>query len=134
MTDIILGSYENAKRMYEQKNGKNYFEFEFSFVDQSQNFREINRFLWESKHEMTRFKNRYSGPVLIDLSQWNDEQPNIYFDAFMYFLKDSEDIEVTFAVDNDLSHQLKKRIEKLFELEIITLDREVEKEEARIGF
>ena len=134
MVEIIQGKYERAKKHYEASKHKDYFEFEFPYVDLQSSFREIDRFLWESRHEKTRFKNRYAGDVLIDITDWNNRQLSLYFDAFMYFLKDNEDYKCTFMVRDCCSAALKERLEEFFELSFVDLLGGVKTEIRTIGF
>ena len=84
---LVQGKYSEAIAKCQKILDGNYFEFEFLYTDESERFREIDRFLYESRHTL-RFENEYRGNVVIDISDWN-EKTNSYFDAFMYFLKDN---------------------------------------------
>lgn len=58
MVTIIQGDYAKITARLSRTFKAPYFDFNFSFTDENEVFREINRFVWESKHLMTRFKNR----------------------------------------------------------------------------
>ena len=133
MMEIIQGKYEKAKRYYESFH-TDYFEFEFVYVPQDSHLREIDRFLWESRHEKTRFKNAYSGNVLIDLTEWNDNVNSSNFDAFMYFLKDSKEYECTFLVRSALSKEMKNKLAEFFDISVVDLVDNKRAEMRTIGF
>ena len=135
MTDLIQGSYVTAKKFYTEHNGKEYFEFHFPYVSKDQTFRELDRFLWESKHEMTRFRNRYEGPVLIDLTEWNRHGRNEYFDAFMYFLLDNPSVKQTFILQEPCSTELMETLKSFFEIKVTELEiKKTPDAKRRIGF
>lgn len=111
---LLQGDYPNVKDYCEELFADDYFEFELSYVSENEKFKEIDRFLWESRHECTRYKNRYNGNFAIGITEWNDKTPNKYFDAFMFFLKDymssarSCVIFVEDYIDKSLLNALKK--------------------------
>ena len=72
MVTIMQGEYSEITARLAETFNDIFFDFNFSYTDENEVFREINRFVWESRHLMTRFKNRYYGPVAISLSEWND--------------------------------------------------------------
>lgn len=122
---IIQREYEKAVS-YLKSTLKEYFEFAFSYVDQNERFREIDRFLWESKHCL-RFKNEYTGNVVIELSGWNTKslyEFNEYFDAFMYFIKSKNGkLNTLFFVTGECSKNLYDQLSKHFDLKVIDPDR-----------
>ena len=123
MTDLIQGKYEEAITQCRSKIDGEYFEFCFSYTTAEERFREIDRFLWESRHQCTRYQNRYDGPVVVDLTQWARQYPNDYFDAFMYFLKDiSCGRECIFISETVCGRQIVDRMSDLFDVNVITLD------------
>ncbi len=135
MVTIIQGDYAKITTRLSKTFKNEYFDFNFSFTDENEVFREINRFIWESKHLMTRFKNRYYGSVAISLSEWNNETPNGYFDSFMFFMKDMfpED-KICFYVESQIRDELLIRI-KLFFPNTKIIDLLINKKpERRIGF
>ncbi len=135
MINLLQGKYEIAKKHYADATMTDFFEFDLSYVPKNEHFRELDRFLWESKHTMTRFKNRYDGPVLINLTSWNSKEVNEYFEAFMYFLKDSPGLKCTFIVENKCNEQLLENLESFFEIKVMELTEVKEKEPKRkIGF
>ena len=136
MVRIIQGEYSNIKAYIGDILQNKYFDFNFTFTEENEVFREINRFIWESKHLHTRFKNRYSGPVAVCLSEWNNERLNNYFDIFMYFLKDiSSDSDIYLYVESCISECISKRIEYFFpKIKKVDLQLTEEKVTRRIGF
>lgn len=135
MINLIQGDYEKAKKHYTQTMLKDYFEFHFVYASINEVFRELDRFIWESKHQMTRYKNEYTGPVLIDLTEWNAKESNEYFEAFMYYLKDHAYLECTFIVQDKCEKPFLETLEKFFEVNIVELEIRKEKEhKRRIGF
>ena len=119
---VMQGNYEEAIRYCESKTNGEYFEFVFPYVEQEERFRELDRFLWESRHCL-RFQNEYDGNVLIELSGWNDKSKfdfNEYFDAFMYFLRSKADkLNVTFFVNGTCSETLFANLSKHFEIRLM---------------
>lgn len=108
---ILEGTYKELHQAMNVKK-EDYFEFDLSFVDENTSFKEIDRFLYESRTQKTHFKNQYKGKVYINLSQWNDLQ-NKYLDAFLFFLYDCiEDniLEVSFINEEKTSDKLLKSI------------------------
>lgn len=134
MVEIIQGNYEKAKQYYEASVRDEYFEFEFPYVPMEYSFKEIDRFLWESRHEKTRFKNYYSGAVLVDISGWNDKDFTQYFDAFMYFLKDNAAYVCTFLVRSEMSKELEQKMREFFEIKAVDLLEERKNKARTIGF
>lgn len=120
---LVQGNFKRTKTFFENKIKKKYFEFSFGFVSEEERFREIDRFLWESKKEMTVFKNRYIGPCVIDISEWNDRICNRYFEAFMYFILDlSSSCDIYLTLDKECSNQLKSNLELFFSaIKIVSL-------------
>ena len=134
MVGLIQGKYEKVKTFYEKNMAKKYFEFQLAYVSQNEVFREIDRFLWESRHQMTRFKNNYQGPVLIDLSCWNENELNIYFEAFMFFLKDNGFYECTFMIQEECCKELLEKLKEFFEISVTSLNIEKKAKKMTIGF
>jgi len=131
---VIQGKYEKAKKHYREYMLNDFFEFHLVYASTYEKFRELDRFIWESKHDKTRFKNSYKGPVLIDITEWNSNVLNEYFDAFMYYLKDNPYLECTFIVQDICSENLKKKLEYFFEISIDELETRNENTTKRIGF
>ncbi|MGN1419170.1 MAG: hypothetical protein ACI4W6_07560 [Acutalibacteraceae bacterium] len=131
---LIQGNYKKAIRYcYEKLNGE-YFEFKFPYVSEDCRFREIDRFLYESKNTL-RFENEYIGNIVVDLSEWNKKKTNIYFEAFMYFLEDnSKKYNCIFIMDKKCDDELFKNIKEFFDIEEIRLDLPETKKKVKIGF
>ena len=135
---FLQGDYKKIKGYCNDLFGKDYFEFEFTYVSENDKFKEIDRFLWESRHECTRYKNKYYGNLVIGLNEWNENEPNKYFEAFMYFLKDYLRYahSCIFFVEAQAGNSLISAVEKYFDLLLKELPLTVKKEEAnkKIGF
>ncbi|MBE6741096.1 MAG: hypothetical protein E7570_02225 [Ruminococcaceae bacterium] len=132
---IITGTYENLKFACQKEFRNDYFDFCFSFVDESTKFYEINRFLYESKHTR-RFVNRYEGNVTIDISEWNNKRfTNKYFDAFMYFIKDTSSYNnYIFIADKQLNSEIEKKLSEFFYINIVELESTKPDSGKTIGF
>ena len=135
---MVTGSYEECMEYCGKHLRGGFFEFDFSYVPRDERFREIDRFLWESRHERARFANRYEGSAVIDMTAWNKHFPNEYFDAFMYFLKDSADhLDCALIVCGKCSDSFREHIGRFFELNVIELESsglEEQRGSGRIGF
>ena len=115
MVTIVQGDYPRIASKLSAHFKGDYFDFDFAYVSENEVFREINRFIWESKHMMTRFKNRYTGPVAVCLSGWNEESLNGYFDTFMYFMKDMfPESKICFYLESRISGRMLTGIKELF--------------------
>lgn len=133
---ILEGNYKDLHHIM-QKSKIDYFQFDLPFIDENEVFRELDRFLYESRIQKTHFKNQYKGKVYVNISGWNDFQ-NKYLDAFIYFLYDnveSQILDVTLINEEKTSEKLLKRISRVFDIERTAL-REMEREENKrvIGF
>jgi len=84
---LIQGDYSKSKKYADDLMQSEYFEFHFPYVEEQVTFREINRFNDESRR-LTRFKNKYTGKVVINITEWADKPLNSYFRAFSYFIMD----------------------------------------------
>jgi len=132
---ILQGPYA-ASLDYISATGEPFFKFCLAYTEPHMTFEEIDRFLWESRHEMTRFKNRYEGHVLVDLSAYNDRlahELSDYFNAFLYFLRGNPEYIVTFTTEEKCSDSLREALERHFTLEIITLEGAENKKSPRIA-
>lgn len=130
---LVQGKYSEAIAKCQKILDGNYFEFEFLYTDESERFREIDRFLYESRHTL-RFENEYRGNVVIDISDWN-EKTNSYFDAFMYFLKDNAAKYCCVFISNKkCSDKTIEKFNDLFIIEEICLSLPEEKKKVKIGF
>lgn len=130
---LVQGKYSEAIAKCQKILDDDYFEFEFLYTDESERFREIDRFLYESRHTL-RFENEYRGNVVIDISGWNKKH-NMYFDAFMYFLKDNADKYCCVLISNKkCSGKTIEKLNDLFTIEEICLSLPEEKKKVKIGF
>lgn len=133
---ILEGKYKDLHQVM-QKSKKDYFEFDLPFIDENEVFRELDRFLYESRTQKTHFKNQYTGKVYINVSEWNDYQ-NKYLDAFLYFLYDNVEeqiLDVTLINEEITSEKLLERVSKIFDVKRTSL-KNMEREENKrvIGF
>lgn len=124
---LLYGDYEIVKTAL---GDSQYFEFELQY-EQCDN--ELNRFLWESRKEMTNYKNRYDGAVVIDLSKWNRKCDKPFFEAFQYFLLDNV-TDLTFILDDRPSELLLNSLNKRFEIKTKELILTNKSDNKRIGF
>lgn len=121
---LIQGNYEKAIKQCQKELKSDYFEFCFSYVSANDVFREIKRFLWESKHQCTHFKNRYIGPTVIDISEWSNRFPNEYFDAFMYFVKSNmHQMEFIFISHDYCNTEITDRLNEFFNIRVVDIER-----------
>lgn len=84
---LIQGTYPETKKHLQNLLSGAYFEFSLPYVEEGCTFREIDRFNDESRR-LTRFRNRYTGNVAINLTEWAEKPFNCYLTAFIYFLLD----------------------------------------------
>lgn len=132
--NIYIGKYENCINLCRKDYLDGFFEFDLPYVSENDRFREIDRFLWESRH-LTRFKNRYTGPIVVDISTWNEKFPNDYFKAFLLFIKDIESqlCPCTFISSNMCCEQIISSLKNVFDINIISLESNKNKG-TKIGF
>ena len=134
---LIQGNYEKAVRECQNEFEQDFFEFCLSYVSANEDFREIKRFLWESKCQCTRFRNRYTGPAVIDISEWSSRFPNEYFDAFLYFVKSNTDkMDFIFISHDCCKREIADRLNEFFNIEVIDIEhkKSTEKRKHTIGF
>ena len=119
---IVQGPYDQTIRYCLSEMKGDFFEFTLTYTAHNEIFRELDRFLWESRHCL-RFQNEYSGNVVIDVSGWNnisEYEFNEYFDAFMYYLHSKQDkLNVMFIVSGECSEALYKNLSRHFELKVV---------------
>lgn len=133
---IITGNYRDVRDECEKLYPEGYFEFVFACCDENSRFREIDRFLYESRKTL-RYQREYVGNVVVDITAWNDTELNSLFDAFMYLLKDGkEKYRVAFTMGNRSSDKLLKRLNDVFEgdIQVVDLHLDVEPMKHKIGF
>ena len=135
--DLVIAAFEDAQAWCRDYFHSDSFSFCFSYTAPESHFREIDRFLWESRHEKTRFANRYSGPVTVDISEWSTAVPNDYFDAFLYFLKDqAAECRIVMVSDKICTDRILSRLERFFPLKTTDLlgTKEKKRKSVAIGF
>lgn len=135
---IITGNYKDIKQCLDNLYPSGYFMFDFTYCTDPDpmKFREIDRFLFQSKKTL-RFKNEYSGNVVVDLTEWNDGVINNLLDKFMYFLKDRErKYHITFVASKRCSEKLYSKLNEIFECTISKIDLPISRDFCKnnIGF
>lgn len=121
--ELIQAKYEKALQYCKSKMNRKYFEFHFSYVPMNERFRELDRFIWEAKHQCTRYKNRYLGDIVIDISEWSDKEPNEYFHAFLYYIKDVyNEQKCIFISERVCEKSITEKMQEHFEITIRTFD------------
>ena len=131
---LLIGPYEVIRELIHEKQ-EDVFEFVFPYVGMTERFREIDRFLYESKHSR-RYVSEYVGKVIIDITEWSDtEYCNSYFTAFMMFLKDHQrQYDCVLTSEKDCCSKLLSHLQTLFDIEKISLGKVRTDERPRIGF
>ena len=82
----------------------------------------LARFIWDSRHRETRFKNSFEGNLVLDITAWCGQCPNEYLDAFLYYLKDREDkIHCVMICESDIEPQILSAVERLWTVDVIDL-------------
>lgn len=90
-----------------------FFEFRLSYGSRPEIYREFDRFHWTSRHQCTRFRNRYTGPVVVDISEWAKEDPNACLTDFLYYLEDNyNSVGCVLISEKPCSKELLAHIEK----------------------
>lgn len=131
---LVQGDYRKAVEYCSKNMPEGYFEFEFLHVSPSERFREIDRFLYESRHSL-HFASEYRGNVVVDISAWNHKELNSYFDAFLYFLYDNrEKYHCVLLLHEKCSEKLLNKLKALFDIQEIQLQLPKESKAIRIGF
>ena len=132
---LITGIYNKVKEECSRLFSESYFEFNFLHVPETERFREIDRFLYESRHTL-RFENEYTGNVILDISAWNHKPLNSYFEAFMYFIKDNKDkYECALIVNERCSSEMCEKLKEFFgDIKEIQMPVLHESKKVRIGF
>ena len=111
---LIQGNKYSNKMLLKKITEGDYFEFSLCYTDNESIRGEFERFREQSRKK-TRFKNRYEGPVAVDLSEWNDTQ-NIYLEKFLYCLFDySRNSLVVLTIEKECSQELLCYIKNVFE-------------------
>ena len=131
---LIQGEYKKAIKYCKDLFNSNFFEFELPFVPENNRFREIDRFLYESRHTL-RFTSEYIGNVVVDISYWNGSEINNYFEAFMFFLKEnSEKYNCALIINERCRDDLLIKIKEFFDLREVELELSPNKQVNKIGF
>lgn len=115
---LLEGKYVDAINYCAKRTDKEPFVFELRYADADTDFRELDRFLWESRHSTgQRFRNRYTGPAVIDITSWNDRVPNDNLRAFLYYMKDHEsEIDCYLMSETEFSARITDCVEGLFDI------------------
>ena len=132
---LITGCYNKVKEECVRLFADSYYEFSFLYVPETERFREIDRFLYESRHTL-RFENEYTGDVILDISEWNHKPLNLYFEAFMYFIKDNKDkYECALIVNERCSSEMREKVKEFFvDIKEIQMPVLHESKKVRFGF
>lgn len=131
---LIQGEYKKSINYCKDLFNSNFFEFELPFVPENNRFREIDRFLYESRHTL-RFTNEYIGNVVVDISDWNGSEINNYFEAFMFFLKDnSKKYKCALIINERCHNNLLIKLKEFFDLREVELELPPKKQVNKIGF
>ena len=137
---LVQGDFRKTREYVYTALKGHYFEFYFPYIDEDAVFREINRFNDESK-KLTRFKNKYTGNVVVNLTAWIDKPLNEYFTVFMYFLVDRtlefKNSKLIFTSEKVCSHEFLTTIEDYFDNKIQVIDLGVKTKDTKktsIGF
>lgn len=137
---LVQGDFRKTREYIYTALKGHYFEFDFPYIDENAVFREINRFNDESK-SLTRFKNKYTGNVVVDLTDWVDKTINEYFSAFMYYLVDRtlefKNSKLIFTSEKICPHEFLIIIENYFDNKVQLIDLGVKTKDTKkssIGF
>ena len=132
---LIIGMYEDIKNEIEPTSLNDFFEFYFPYVERTERFREIDRFLYESK-STKRYLNEYSGKILLNITEWsNNEYINNYFIAFMMFIKDNQDkYECVLISEKDCKENIISVLNDLFTIERHYIGKLKDEKQIKIGF
>lgn len=65
--------YEAIKNKIEPAFLNDFFEFYFPYVERTERFREIYRFLYESK-STKRYLNEYSVKIILNITEWSNNE------------------------------------------------------------
>ena len=111
--NLLCGDDKNVMAKCERIFPDGFFSFS---VSTDSHFSEIDRFLDESMAN-TRFRNYYTGNVVLDLSEWNKNcEFGEQFNAFMYFIKDNTDkYNCVFIIDSFEIEQISLGFSKTFQ-------------------
>ena len=116
--NLIVGNYFDIKE-YCNEEFDDYFEFSLMFNGNALDMQELNRWLYESRKQ-ARFKNYYSGPVIVNLSCCNEHsRKDDLAKAFMFFISDyCDENELVFVLENHCDYNsVQKFIEDFFCIE-----------------
>lgn len=121
--ELIEADYAWSAAHCRKKYPNGFFEFRLSYGNRPEHYREFDRFHWTSRHQCTRFKNRYTGPVVVDISEWASESPNTCLTDFLYYLMDKCDAKDCVLISEEpIKKELLTHIEKT-----VSIDRKIQK-------
>ena len=121
--ELIEADYAWSSAHCKKKYPNGFFEFRLSYGNRPESFREFDRFHYISRHQYTRFKNRYTGPVVVDISEWAAESPNTCLTDFLYYLADTFDSKDCVLISEEpIKKELLTHIEKT-----VSIDRKIQK-------
>lgn len=130
--NLLCGDDKNVMAKCERIFPDGFFSFS---VSTDSHFSEIDRFLDESMAN-TRFRNYYTGNVVLDLSEWNKNcEFGEQFNAFMYFIKDNTDkYNCVFIIDSFCTYEFITKLKDFFEIEQISLGFSKTFQKVKMGF
>lgn len=123
--ELIEAEYAWSSAHCKKKYPNGFFEFRLSYGNRPEYFREFDRFDWISRHQCTRFKNRYTGPVVVDISEWAAESPNTCLTDFLYYLTDNSK-DCVLISEEPIKKELLTHIEKA-----VSIDRKIQRLKSR---
>lgn len=116
--EYIEADYQWMMNYCKEKFPNGFFEFRLGYGSRSEVYNEFNRFHWTSRHTGTRFKNKYDGPLVLDISEWADESPNTCLTDFLYYLADSFSPDACIIIsEKTCSKELVDHIDKVLPIE-----------------
>lgn len=112
-----------------------FFAFRLCYGEDPETYNEFNRFSWISRRQCTRYRNRYTGPVAVDISDWAEKEPNTCLTDFLYYLTDCfAESNCVLVSEKPCSKALMTHIEKTVRLTKKTLRLQNAGKRRAIGF
>ena len=119
---LVHGDYEKICNYLKKRIRGDCFWFTTSYASRVGEFTDISRFCWESRREKAPFQNKYQGPCVIDISEWNDKPLNVCFEYLMYFFYDyALNSDVIFIIDSKPCEPLLSAVKNVFGTESVRI-------------